>query len=173
MNLQLDMWLFWGIFFKIITPFLILALLVELIYSIPYWIREWRYRKAGLHEIDAMTGRDFELRLRRLFKNLGYKVELKPGYKDHGADLILTTPRGVRIAVQAKKLASREGRVGAKVIGEVLRGKQYYGCHYALIVTNQYFTEQAREEAKRLGVILWDRDSLSRQIDRENLMLGT
>lgn len=171
MQLQIDIWLLIKYILTFSLPFIILALLVELLYSLPHWIREWRYRNAGLHEIDTMTGRDFEIRLRRLFQNLGYKVELKRGYKDHGADLILTNPQGVKIAVQAKKLAAREGKIGARVIGEVLRGKQYYGCHYAMIVTNQRFTEQAREEAKRLGVILWDRDSLSQHLEKEKLRL--
>ncbi|WPA89744.1 restriction endonuclease [Moorella sp. ACPs] len=139
-------------------------------YFIEYLIDTIRYNRlksTGILEIDQMSGRDFEIRLKILFNHLGYKVELKRGYKDHGADLILIGSGGARVAVQAKKLSNRNGRVGAKVIGEALRGKQYYNCHYAMIITNQYFTEQAIEEAKKTGVTLMDRNALLKYLEKE------
>ncbi|WP_162341596.1 restriction endonuclease [Paenibacillus paridis] len=35
-------------------------------------------------------------------------------------------------------------------------------------ITNSYFTEQAREYAKRLGVKLWDRDALIEKMANVN-----
>jgi len=118
----------------------------------------YRAKKTGVSETDTMSGREFEIWLKNLLTKYGYKVKLLKGYKDRGADLIITDGRNRRYAVQAKKLKS--GRVGAKVIGEVLRGKNNYNCDGAIIITNQYFTKQAKEEAKSNRVILWDRTKL-------------
>lgn len=158
----------WWLVLKFFAPLIVLVIIVEFIKIIPDIIMERRSRKAGIYEIDQMSGREFEYRLKSLFQNLGYRVELKRGYKDHGADLILTGAKGARIAVQAKKLASRDGKIGAKVIGEALRGKQYYNCHYAMIITNQYFTEQAIEEAQKAGVTLWNRKILLAYLEKES-----
>ncbi|MEW8960055.1 MAG: restriction endonuclease [Moorella sp. (in: firmicutes)] len=113
----------WWLVLKFFAPLIVLVIIVEFIKRILDIIMERRSRKAGIYEIDQMSGREFEYRLKSLFQNLGYKVELKRGYKDHGADLILIGSEGARVAVQAKKLSNRNGRVGAKVIGEALRGK--------------------------------------------------
>lgn len=82
--------------------------------------------------------------------------------KDRGADLILTNKAGERWAVQAKKL--KNGKVGAKAIGEVLRAKHNYNCHKTILITNQYFTDQAKEEAKNCNVQLWDRQMLMKTL---------
>lgn len=123
-----------------------------------------KIKNAGINEINKMTGREFEIFLKCLFEKLGYKVKLLKGYKDHGADLIIYNDKNTKIVVQAKKL--NNGYVGVKAIGEVLRGMSYYKCQKALIVTNQYYTEQAKHEAEKFGIILWDRNELIKQLNK-------
>lgn len=35
----------------------------------------------------------------------------------------------------------------------------------AVVITNRYFTQQAQEEAKQLGVKLWDRNKLIKLVN--------
>lgn len=137
-----------------------LALVFEALKRIPDWIADERARRAGVADTDRMSGDHFEKWLEYQFRRAGYSVRRTPYQGDHGADLILTSPQGVKIAVQAKQLSRKRGRVGAKALGEVMRGQKYYGCHQSWVVTNRGFTSQAREEAKRLGIKLIDRKGL-------------
>ncbi len=64
--------------------------------------------KSGIDQIDAMTGREFEIYLSVLFRNLGYKVKLTKASGDYGADLILKKS-GLSIVVQAKRYKKKWG----------------------------------------------------------------
>lgn len=57
-----------------------------------------------------MTGREFEIYLSVLFRNLGYKVKLTKASGDYGADLILKKS-GLSIVVQAKRYKKKWGEI--------------------------------------------------------------
>lgn len=128
----------------------------------------WRYqvhqtnmwRQSGIADIDHMSGVEFEQRLVVLFWDLGYAVETTPPSGDYGADLIVSQS-GTRMIVQAKR-SSRT--VGVKAVQEVVGALQFYGGTVALVVTNAQFSSNAQTMASRLGVILWDRAYLVRQL---------
>lgn len=160
-------------FLLITVPVFVFAFLVSLLQRIPEWIAEARAKSAGINDIDKLDGEMFEIWLENLFRKAGYKVKRTSYRKDHGGDLILTDPLGKKICVQAKKLGKRNAKVGAKVIGEVLRAKIYYQCDRAMIVTNQSFTEQAIEEAKKIGIVLMDRKSLVEFVHRVNSRISS
>ncbi len=82
---------------------------------------------------------------------------------DYGADLVLEKD-GVRTVVQAKRWTKN---VGVKAIQEAVAAKPIYRCEHAMVVTNRYFTEQARRLAKANGVRLWNRDELVRAAPRQ------
>jgi len=67
------------------------------------------------------------------------------------------TTANYSIAVQAKRYS---GTVGAHAVQELLSGIAYYQTEQGLVVTNAYFSRQARELAEKGGVTLWDRDDL-------------
>jgi restriction system protein len=54
--------------------------------------------------------------------------------------------------------------VGVKAIQEAVASKGYYECEKAMVVTNSYFTNQAKDLARRNGVDLWDRKILVREL---------
>ena len=72
-------------------------------------------------------------------------------------DLIIEKD-GKAIGIQAKRYSSN---VGNKAIQEVIAGSQFYKCNRCIVVTNSYFSKQAKELAQKTKVILWDRDKLS------------
>ena len=150
---------FWQVI-KFLLPLIILAILIKKLEEIPHWISAYRAKAAGIDKVDSMTGDQFEVWLAHQFKLAGYKVKRTRYRCDHGADMILTDRKGSRTAVQAKKLAKRKDHVGAPALGEVLRGKKYYECDKAMVVTNQSYTQQARDEARKMDIILVDRERL-------------
>lgn len=119
----------------------------------------------GLSYIDKMEGHEFEQFTAGLLRKLGYeRVEVTPGSGDQGVDVIAVKD-GKRYAIQCKRYAQK---LGNKPVQEVFAGKTIYGCSIAVVLTNNYFTEGAKEAARATGVELWDRDTLRRMMDYAN-----
>jgi restriction system protein len=120
----------------------------------------WRHRRlsrAGIFEIDAMSGAMFEQRLAVLFGDLGYRAEVvgKAG-GDYGGDLVISKD-GKKTLVQAK---CWKKNVGVKAVQEAVGARGYYDTDSAMVVTNARFTKQAQELARKNKVELWGRDEL-------------
>lgn len=118
--------------------------------------RIYRLSKAGMTEIDKMSGSDFELCLISLFSKLGYHVEHTGKIGDYGSDLVIERD-GKRIAVQAKRYANH---VGEDAVREAYSVKNLRRCTEAMVVTNSYFTTMAKTLARSNNVTLWNRDDL-------------
>lgn len=116
-----------------------------------------RFQKAGMLDVDRLTGRQFEQYLQFLFEKSGFKTSLTPPQGDFGADLILERD-GLRTAVQAKRFA---GTVGVEAVQQVVAAMPFYECNRAIVVTNSYFSERAKALAKANQVELWDRKKLT------------
>ena len=108
-------------------------------------------------DIDRLTGHQFEQYLQFLFEKLGFKTHLTPPQGDFGADLIIERD-GLRTAVQAKRFS---GTVGVGSVQQVVAAMPVYECNRAMVVTNSYFSQQAKELAKANNVELWDRKKLT------------
>lgn len=120
----------------------------------------WKVRRlsrAGMFEIDRMSGHEFEEKLAMMFGRLGYRAEIvgsKGG--DFGGDLVVSKD-GTRTVVQAK---CWKQNVGVKAIQEAVAAKAMYRAQEAMVVTNSRFTKQAHELARKNRVTLWGRDEL-------------
>ena len=122
-------------------------------------------RITGVDATDTMKGREFEKWLGIKFGKMGYQVHLKSGTKDQGADLILKTKNGERICVQAKKRGKQN--IGVAALGDILRAMRYYETPKGIVITNQYFTKEMKEEASYYPDIeLWDRQRLVDELPR-------
>jgi restriction system protein len=123
-----------------------------------------KLERANINEIDKMSGATFERYLALFFRKQGWQVKRIGGQGDYGADLILTSGNR-KVVVQAKRW---KRNVGYEAIQQAYTSKDIYKCDEAWVVTNSYFTEQALEGAKRLGVKLWDRNTLIEQMAKIN-----
>ena len=156
---------------------ILLPLITTFIMSPKLFIRGWRQiesvrrrRKADRREhrvpslsddVNAMTGDQFEELLAKVFGTLKFGVKRTgKGGADFGVDLLLSKGRH-RIAVQAKRYV---GNVGNDAVQAVYAGMRHYGAGEAWVVTNSYFTEPARKQAKSCGVRLVDHDELVHMI---------
>ncbi|WP_084157851.1 restriction endonuclease [Bacillus manliponensis] len=79
---------------------------------------------------------------------------------DYGIDVIARR-KGLTIGIQAKRYSDK---VPNKAVQEVIAGIAYYKLDQGLVITNNYFTKQAQNQAKGTNVLLWDRDMLQQKL---------
>lgn len=138
----------------------IVAISVPSIYFLIKKFKENNYKKSEIGIIDSMSGIEFEKFLIVFFTKQGYKAEITKTSGDFGADLILSKD-GVKTIVQAKRYSKS---VGVKAIQEIIGAKKYYSAQKLIVITNNYFSRQAKELAKVNNVQLIDRDQLIQQL---------
>lgn len=115
---------------------------------------------------DLMDGHQFEHFCAELLTKNGFNnVSVTPESGDHGID-ILAEKDDITYAIQCKCYSSN---IGNAAIQQAHTGKSLYHKDIAVVLTNQYFTAQAKEEADALGVKLWDRDKLNDMIEKSSL----
>lgn len=115
------------------------------------------------NNFDYMDGHDFEYFCADVLKKNGFEnVEVTQGSGDHGID-ILAEKDGITYSIQCKCYSSN---IGNAAVQQAYTGKGFYHKDIAVVMTNRYFTTQAIEEAKELGVKLWDRDKLEEMVGR-------
>ena len=108
-----------------------------------------------------MEGHTFEYACANIMRANGFKnVKVTQGSGDYGVDII-AYKNGKKYAVQCKRYSHK---LDNKPIQEVKAGLAYYHCDIGAVMTNQYFTEPAKELAKINGIKLWDRNALSKML---------
>lgn len=118
-----------------------------------------RQHNDSLFDVEHMDGWQFENFCADVLKKNGYEnVEVTKGSGDQGVD-VLAERDGIKYAIQCKHYSQP---VGNKAVQEIFAGKQFYHCHIGIVMTNNYFTQSAKELAKENGIILWDKDYLDR-----------
>ena len=117
-----------------------------------------------LYKIDnEMNGYEFEsLTKEILLKNNFYDVTVTKASCDFGVDVIAYKD-SVKYAIQCKKYSST---VGIKAVQEIIASRAMNNCHVAVVLTNNYFTEAAKELALKNNCLLWDRDVLVKMINK-------
>lgn len=118
--------------------------------------------KYNLDYIDNLDGFEFETFIAELLTKLGYsRSEVTKGSGDYGIDVIAERDE-IKYAIQCKNYAYP---VGNSAIQEAYSGKNYYECNVAIVVTNNYFTNSAINQAKMNKVVLWDRDKIQEMLE--------
>lgn len=101
---------------------------------------------------DTMSGMEYEKFVCYRLSRLGFRdIQMTKASDDNGADILAVTPDGHTIAIQCKKY---NDHVGKHAVQEALSARDYYYRSQAAVITNSVFTRQAKEFAKRTGVIL-------------------
>ena len=118
-------------------------------------------KKTTLHDIDRMSGKEFEEFVAELFKKLGYETSITKASADQGID-VLATKQDTTIGIQAKCYS---GQVGNHAIMEAVAGCKYYKANKCMVITNSTFTPSAIKLAEANDVELWDRNVLEKKMD--------
>lgn len=130
------------------------------IYRIYKKRRENRLKNSTLKDIDNMSGEEFEEFLEIVFRDRGYKTMLTPLTGDYGADLLIKK-KGVKTVIQAKRWKST---VGVEAVQQVVASMKYYKATDAMVITNNYYSQNAINLAKVNNVRLWDRGDVIKLI---------
>lgn len=134
---------------------IIIAGVILVVAVITVCILKYRKRQLMPLSMDEMEGHDFEYYCADLLRNIGFiDVEVTKGSGDFGVD-ILAEREGISYAFQCK---CYDKPIGVKAIQEVYAGRDFYGRMVGVVMTNQYFTQPAVDMAKKLNILLWDRD---------------
>ena len=118
--------------------------------------RENFFIETELKYIDTLSGLEFENYCCDLLRKNGYVATVTKPTQDSGGDIIASQGTSSYI-IQCKNYSDA---VGNKAIQEVYAAKGIYKCDKAIVITNNFFTAQARKEAQMLGIELWDRNYL-------------
>ncbi|MBD7969568.1 restriction endonuclease [Paenibacillus gallinarum] len=116
--------------------------------------------KYTINDVDLMNGHEFEQLISLLFTKMGYSTTVTKGSGDQGVDVIAEKD-GRKYGVQAKCYSSA---VSNKAIQEVTAGLNHYKLEKGLVITNNFFTDSARELAHSNNIVLWDRNILKEKI---------
>lgn len=111
-----------------------------------------------------LDGFEFERLMVQLFSAIPVITEVKPTRSrgDGGIDLVAINTTefiGGRVAIQAKRYAPHR-KVGVETVREIVGSITEREFNKAIVITTSSFTPQAREEATRLGVELYDAERL-------------
>lgn len=126
--------------------------------GLPGAVRRGVVRRAGIRQVDAMTGDEFEGLLAALYRSMGYTVRHTGRQGDFGADLVIEQGCERRV-VQAKRY---HGAVGIDAVQQAVGAVGYYDATGATVATNSRCTPAARALAVASGVDLVERDALVR-----------
>jgi len=118
-----------------------------------------------LSSLDALGGIEFEHFVATLLTGRGYKTEVTQASGDYGIDIIAIKD-GVRFGVQVKRYA---GSVARTAVSDAVAGVRHWRCHAAMVVTNSYFTDSAKQLAESTGCVLVDRAVLAQWLTERNL----
>lgn len=120
-------------------------------------------RKTTIYDIDRMDGIEFEQYSASLLEKLGYNnVKVTQSSNDYGID-ITCLKNGKKYAIQCKRYANK---LGNSPVQEATAGKRYYNCDIGVVLTNNYFTENAINLAKANNILLWDRTELIKMLKK-------
>lgn len=121
-----------------------------------------------LKKVDTLTadGWEFEkFSAELLLKNGFIKADVTSGSNDYGVDIVATDELGVKYAIQCKCYSHI---LDNSAVQEVIAGQTMYKCQVAVVMTNQYFTDNAKTLADKNNVLLWDRKKLIEFIENAN-----
>lgn len=121
--------------------------------------------KIRMPEMDLMDGHEFEEFCAVVLRGNGFNnVEVTKSSGDFGID-ILAEKEGITYAIQCKCYSDK---VGNHAVQEAYSGARYYKRMVPAVMTNQYFTDAAKETARETGVLLWDKNKLEDMIQKAN-----
>ena len=110
------------------------------------------YGKHG--EIIRGIGEKAEKDIQEWLTALGYSVKKTPQSGDFGVDLIAVGKDESLVAIQVKHYKESQNKTGVNAVQEVFAGGHYYGCTKFAVVSYTGYTENAKQMADKLGVML-------------------
>ena len=136
----------------------------------PGWIRHLfdeehePKRVHDLESIDKMSGIEFEEFCSNLLRDNGFSnVSVTKASGDYGGDILAEKDR-IKYVIQCKRY---ESSIGLHAVQEVIASRSIYKTHVGGVMTNSFYTTQAKTLADNNNIILWDRNDLIRMLKNQ------
>lgn len=113
-------------------------------------------------KMDGLNGYEFEDYVARLLKKCHFDHVVQTDKDDDGGLDVLAEFNHVKYGFQCKHYKKRQ--VNRKVLKTTADGARYYHVQKPVVITNRYFSQNARDYQKFFNVELWDRSKLIRLI---------
>ncbi len=118
--------------------------------------------KASIYSVDSLSEREFERFTKWLLEEVGYEIHPEK-YSINCGTFLTAIKDGKKIAILIKK-TQRNSKVSNSVILKSQEAKSNYSCNRSIVVTTSCFSRQAKVDAQKFDVELWDRDTLDTKI---------
>jgi HJR/Mrr/RecB family endonuclease len=118
--------------------------------------------KTSVYSVDRLSEREFERFAKWLLEELGYEIQPEKYFINSGAYLVAIKD-DKKIAILIKK-TQRNSKVSNSVILKSQEAKGIYNCTRSIVLATSYFSRQAKVDAQKFDVELWDRDTLDTKI---------
>jgi len=146
-------------FLKDFLPLYIFVIVVVAVKLFFIYNEKQRLMKIAIESFNNLTGLEFEKYLQMIFTEKEFKVSRTEYKGDNGVNLIIEKDN-FKTAVQAKR---SKNRLGVKGIQEIKAGQANCHCDSAMVITNNYFTAQAKKLAEINMIELWDKKRLIKE----------
>ncbi len=112
--------------------------------------------------VDSLSNSEFEYFMNWLFVQLGYEIQPEKIKVNSGIDIV-TLKAGERVLIQARK-HPKTHMVTDYIIKTSIETQHNYNCNRTILVITSFFNETTIAKAQKVGVELWDRNTLTRKI---------
>jgi HJR/Mrr/RecB family endonuclease len=118
--------------------------------------------KEAAYALDSLSSKEFENFTKWFLQELGYDVHPEKIQTICGVDYI-AAKNGCKTAVLARKYP-KTLQVSDAVVLMAQQAKRIYHCEAAIVLVTAEFSEQAKLDAEKTGVMLWDAALLDEKI---------
>ena len=115
------------------------------------------------------TGQQYEYYVACEFHEMGYTTWVTRATRDFGTDVIVQINPYFQIIFQCKYYSSK---VGSHAVQEICAAKEYYKAQMCVVITNQEYTEAAKELAAANHILLVSNFDVGDDIERVCETLG-
>lgn len=120
--------------------------------------------QTDLDSADTLDAPAFKRLVANMLKKNGYTCVRQADADNLGADIVAAKD-GQTVVFRCK---SNKRRVGVQTVQELLSALQGYGAASGVVVTNSFFTPDAKRLADSRSVALWDRNVLNRMLGSDS-----
>lgn len=114
------------------------------------------------YSLESLSDKEFEGFTKWLMQELGYDVHPEKIPATKGVDYIASR-NGVKTAVLARRFP-KKCIVTETAVLMAVQAKRIYQCEEAIVLATTFFSEKAKLEAEKAGIMLWDSEALDKKI---------